>query len=333
MMYKVLIVDDEKLMQEALRVMVSKVEGFEVAGCVSSGEEAVEVCSREKIHVVFMDIMMPGIPGIDASKEIYAKDPSVTIYIISAYSNFEFAREALSAKVRDYISKPVSFSIIAKLLENYQQSQQIEQTHLGLLLGALKKYKYNIIIPQIPGIVQKVFEQEARNKSSIYNRFMQIGQGVVRALDPVNEQTVNLEEQFPINDLFGRERYSWTFWLLDVIDYAFRRVATTKCEHLQKVFAFIDDNVGENINLSQVSEKCSISQSYLSRLFKQYLGVSVMEYIHLRKLRQAKMYFAFTDMGMADIAYRLGYNESSYFSKVFKKYEGITPQQYKNSIN
>ena len=66
-MYRVLIVDDEKLMRDALRAMVSQVEGFQIAACVGSGEEAVEICAREEIHVVFMDIMMPGISGVEAS--------------------------------------------------------------------------------------------------------------------------------------------------------------------------------------------------------------------------------------------------------------------------
>ena len=69
-MYRVLIVDDEKLMREALRAMVTQVEGFQVAACVESGEEAVELCAEEDIHIVLMDIMMPGISGIEASKAI-----------------------------------------------------------------------------------------------------------------------------------------------------------------------------------------------------------------------------------------------------------------------
>lgn len=332
MMYKVLIVDDEKLMQRALEAMVSRVKGFSVIGCANSGEEAVEFCSREKVHVVFMDIMMPGISGIDASKLIYAKDPSVTIYIISAYSNFEFAREALSAKVRDYISKPVSFSIVAEILEGYRQSQQAEETYLGLLLSTLEKREYRTIYPLISDVVQKVFEQESNNKGSIRNRFSQIGQGICTAVNPAGDN-INFEEQFPVNDVFGRERDSWTFWMCDVMDFAFCKAAILKCDHLEKVFDYINQRIKESINLSQVSEACSISQSYLSKLFKQHLGISVMEYIHLRKLKDAKMYFTFTDMSMTDIAYRMGYNEGSYFSKVFKKYEGITPQQYKAKIS
>ena len=332
-MYRVLIVDDEKLMRDALRAMVSQVDGFQIAACVGSGEEAVEICAREEIHVVFMDIMMPGISGVEASKAIYEQNPSTTIYIISAYSNFAFAQAALSAKVRDYISKPVSFSMIAQLLEGYRQLQSEEENQVRQLRQALENRQYVQLSELVSRTVDKIFLQEGNDKSSIHNRFLQIGREVLGSLDPVGDQEMGIEERFPMNQVFGRESISWMFWLYDVMDYAFRQLAISKCNYMQAVFELLDSKIKENISLVMISQTCNISQSYLSRLFRQNLGISVMDYIHLRKLKHAKMYLAFTDMSMTDIAFRMGYNEGSYFSKVFKKYEGITPQQYKKKVN
>lgn len=52
----------------------------------------------------------------------------------------------------------------------------------------------------------------------------------------------------------------------------------------------------------------------------------------MKKMHLAKGYFYFTEDSIADVAFRLGYNESSYFSKVFKKYEKMTVKEYKNKI-
>ncbi|NRZ86006.1 YesN/AraC family two-component response regulator [Clostridium beijerinckii] len=79
-MYGVLIADDEPLMRASLKVMISKVEGFEVLYSVGSGEQAVEICKNNKIDIVFMDIMMPGESGIESSKKIYTINPSTTIF-------------------------------------------------------------------------------------------------------------------------------------------------------------------------------------------------------------------------------------------------------------
>lgn len=332
-MYRVLIVDDEALMREALRLLVSRVEGFVVAGCVSSGEEALEICAQEKIHIVFMDLIMPGICGVDASKEIYRIDPTITIYIISAFHRFDFAREALKAKIRDYISKPVSYQIIANLLEGYRQEQGEEEDQRDLLLSVLHERQYGKISSVVPAVVRKIFREESKHQDRIRNRFAQIAQDVLRMVNPIDAATINLDEMFPVNDVFGRERISWVFWLSDIMDYAFRQAITKKYAHLQTVFQLIDLRLKENLGLNMISNACNISQSYLSKLFKQYMGVSVMDYIHMRKIKQAKMYFAFTSMNTTDIGYHMGYNESSYFSKVFKKYEGMTPQQYKKAVS
>ena len=60
-----------------------------------------------------------------------------------------------------------------------------------------------------------------------------------------------------------------------------------------------------------------------------HFGLSVTDYIHLRKIQEAKSLILFSNKTMTDIAYELSYNESTYFSKVFKKYEGITIQKFK----
>ena len=85
----------------------------------------------------------------------------------------------------------------------------------------------------------------------------------------------------------------------------------------------------EKLTLSLLVERCSISQSYLSRLFRDCFQLSVTDYIHLRKLHLAKKYILYERKPVGDIGFLLGYNEYTYFSKVFKKYEGMTIQEYK----
>jgi len=332
-MYKVLIVDDEKLMRDALRVMVNKIENFFVADCVGTGEEAVEICKREKIHIVLMDIMMPGISGIEASKEIYATDPAVAIYIISSHTNFEYAREALNAKIREYISKPVSFSMIARLLNHFNDQQGVEETQLNMLFQILKNRQYGQLNAAIPGIVEKVFQQQDfLQQGDKRDYFLTIAGKIIKRVMPVDGQAIDIEERFPINEAFKVANISWTLWLLDIMDFAFRQMAISKNEFLNVIFDHIDVRIEHDITLSTICKDCAISQSHLSRLFKKHLGVSVMEYIHLRKIKQAKMYLAYTGLPLKEIAYRVGYNEDSYFCKVFKKYEGMTPQQYKGTV-
>ena len=81
-----------------------------------------------------------------------------------------------------------------------------------------------------------------------------------------------------------------------------------------------------------IVQSCRISQSYVSRLFRTLFDVTVTDYIHLRKLLLSKRMMLTENCTAADAAYRLGYQESTYFSHVFKKYEGMTIQEFQRRI-
>lgn len=121
--------------------------------------------------------------------------------------------------------------------------------------------------------------------------------------------------------------------LVQSMDAVYRDQAIEKHPIFVEVFKFLDDHLLENIGLTEITQCCKLSQGYLSRIFKEAFGISVMAYIHMRKMSLAKWYFLKHQTSLTDAAYRLGYNESSYFSKVFKKYEHVTVLEYKKSLN
>ena len=122
------------------------------------------------------------------------------------------------------------------------------------------------------------------------------------------------------------------YWLIQIITEVFRQLCTMKYAHMNKVFQYIENNKNNEISLSELAEEAGISSGYLSRIFKKYYKISVVDYIHLRKLLQAKYYMATSEMNISDISFLLGYSEAGYFCKIFKKYEGQTPSAFhKNS--
>ena len=331
-MYKILIADDEQLMREALRIMIEKVPGFEVAFSVSNGEDAVELCRRENPDIVFMDIMMPGMSGIEASKRIYAGNPEITIYILSSYNHFDFAIEALKAKVKEYISKPVSSETICALLEKYSQSKQPDQAYLDLSLTLLKDRDFKKMYYQIPEIVRELYCSCGGNREQLEACADQLGQTIFNDIGHTPGYASGYKERFPRKALSLSQPESMEIWLFHVMNDVFQQASIRKYDLLKNVFSYMDSHIQEEIGLTQVIENCAVSQGYLSRIFKNSLQVSVMEYLHLRKLMLAKEYFLTTDLSVAEVAFRLGYNESGYFSKVFKKYENMTVYQYKKKI-
>ncbi|TCK88024.1 two-component system response regulator YesN [Natranaerovirga hydrolytica] len=332
-MYRVLIVDDEQLMREALNIMISKIDGFEVIGAVDNGEEAIQVCKNKAIDIVFMDIMMPGISGIEASKKICFHNPNITIFIVSAYTDFEFAREALKVKVKEYISKPVSFGKIRELLEDYKANNKDNTKPLDSLITLIKEKDFKKIYYDIPSIAETLYEFAEGDEKELKTMCEKMIHGLIEYMDYFSHSKVRVEDFFTTLNVDFKEKNSLVFWLYNVINFAIEQKSVKKYTLLENVFKYINDNIEKDIGLNEIVEECAVSQGYLSRIFKKQLNVSVMEYIHMRKLIRAKAYFTFSDVSIAEVAFQLGYNEGSYFSKVFKKYEKITAYQYKNKYS
>jgi ligand-binding sensor protein/AraC-like DNA-binding protein len=120
-------------------------------------------------------------------------------------------------------------------------------------------------------------------------------------------------------------------WMYQLMELGCQFYCTKAYPLMKDVFSYLEDHIDEDISLKDVVNHCQISQGYLSRILKKYYGISVMEYIHLRKLDSAKLDLMFTNDSMAEIAQRHGYASSSYFSKIFKKYEGVTCREYRQS--
>ncbi|WP_236892060.1 response regulator transcription factor [Clostridium beijerinckii] len=247
-MYGVLIADDEPLMRASLKVMISKVEGFEVLYSVGSGEQAVEICKNNKIDIVFMDIMMPGESGIESSKKIYTINPSTTIFIVSSYNSFDFAIEALKTKVKEYISKPVSFSQIEKLLSNYKDENQnvkseIEGNKYDSLLLIIKEKNYKKMYYEIPKIIDEMCSSKKSDTKLLREEFMQIGENLINSVQLLNKKPKKLNELFPMEEDLGNEKRFLEFWLFKVMNYVFQQNSIKKYSILNDVFSYIENNI------------------------------------------------------------------------------------------
>lgn len=102
---EVLIVDDQAPFRAVARRLVALVAGWRVAGEAESGEEAVAAAARLRPHVIVMDINLPGISGIEATRRILAGQPGVTVVLVSTYAAEDLPPDACSCGAAGYIRK------------------------------------------------------------------------------------------------------------------------------------------------------------------------------------------------------------------------------------
>jgi two-component system invasion response regulator UvrY len=102
---KVLIVDDQPPFRLAARTVIRRAEGFELVGEAASGEEAVERVAELQPALVLMDINMPGINGIEATRQIVASHPDVVVFLCSTYALADLPPDATTSGATAYVNK------------------------------------------------------------------------------------------------------------------------------------------------------------------------------------------------------------------------------------
>lgn len=128
-MYQILIVDDEQLMREYLQYNISILcPYFSVTGVASDGLEAVELLKKQTFHVVITDIKMPEMDGLKLAGYINTHFPKIKTIIISGYSEFNYAKQAIKYNVDDYLLKPLvddeMKEVLQKIHEEFIQDEQ-----------------------------------------------------------------------------------------------------------------------------------------------------------------------------------------------------------------
>jgi len=113
---RVLLVDDQRLMREGLRVLLELEPGMEVAGEASSGEEALASYAALQPDVVLMDVRMPGMDGVEATRRLCARWPTARVIILTTFDDDAYVFEGLRAGALGYLLKDVSGSELAKAI-------------------------------------------------------------------------------------------------------------------------------------------------------------------------------------------------------------------------
>src|ERR687889_2590226 len=102
---RILIADDHELVRDGIKHMLGYEEDLEVVGEASNGQEVVDQSRRLKPDLVLMDVRMPEMDGLEATRAIKAEQPYVSVLVVTTYENPDYLFEALKAGAAGYILK------------------------------------------------------------------------------------------------------------------------------------------------------------------------------------------------------------------------------------
>ena len=488
-MYQVMIVDDEEPVLDSFAfILNNNTTDFELCAKARSGTEAVRLIYEHSPDLVFMDIQMPGINGIDAIEQVRKSFPKTVFILATAYERFDIAQKAIPLGVFSYIVKPVSrqrlldeLSRVKNHLDSLREMElrRIEDTKLlkktkneetkrflcGLmwrnydeddwknflslfsvncergiiyLLEAagdisedIKLSNYEIIKDKIQfkffclstivaGRMLLFFpEEKSLSKLDFYlddiikklspYTFIQ-GKGGVYPLVSLHSSFLEAFQPFAIAsekedsyssglgrmklvcesiidtsdataealfedfwmEIFNKFSFSvalgkmvslftlvinridkqvlissnfnidpaeeimvlnsveeWQRWASQIFESLRQHIQLGKTQSyprpLTAAIVYIRENYQKPIQLSMVAEACNVTSSYLSRLFKEYLGTNFVDYINQFRLNKAIILLEGKKYSIKEVASLVGYQDPNYFSRIFRRHMGISP--------
>ena len=122
---KVVIADDQAAVREGLVTLLSTMTGIEVVGAAADGEEAVALVARTRPDVVLMDLRMPRVDGIEATRRISAEHPGTRVVVLTTYADDESIVHALRAGALGYLTKDAGRDHIRRAVEAAADGQAI----------------------------------------------------------------------------------------------------------------------------------------------------------------------------------------------------------------
>src|SRR5512138_1599947 len=104
---RVLIVDDHEIVREGLQTLLSEEPDFEVVGMTGDGAAAVALAEAKKPDVIVMDLVMPGLDGIEATRRIRNNNPDARVLVLTTFADDQRVREAIQADAIGYLLKDI----------------------------------------------------------------------------------------------------------------------------------------------------------------------------------------------------------------------------------
>jgi DNA-binding NarL/FixJ family response regulator len=114
---RVLVVDDQRVVREGLATIVAGFDHAEVVGLAADGVEAIQLASERDPDVVLMDLRMPRMDGVAATREIRARHPAIAVVVLTTYADDDSIMTALSAGAAGYLTKDAARDDIRRALE------------------------------------------------------------------------------------------------------------------------------------------------------------------------------------------------------------------------
>src|SRR5262245_19041589 len=163
----ILIIDDEEVLQDILTVLIRK-EGHTPL-TASTGEEGLAILEREEVDLVLLDLMLPGMRGMEVLREVRRRDPDQVVVVITAFSSIESAIEAMREGAFHYIPKPFKNEEVLLTIRKGLEQRRLTTENRSLKEQLRQRFAFDNIIGKSKPMQQvyELIQLAAPSKSNI----------------------------------------------------------------------------------------------------------------------------------------------------------------------
>lgn len=137
---KIIICDDQAVVRDGLEMLLTLEKDIEVIGTAQDGAEAVELVSANQPDIVLMDLKMPGMNGIEATRQIRAKYPEVKVLVLTTYDDDEWVFDAIRAGASGYLLKDTPREEVVKAIRGTVEGKSfVDPAVAGKLMGQVAR--------------------------------------------------------------------------------------------------------------------------------------------------------------------------------------------------
>lgn len=169
-MYKIVLVDDER---PTLDMLTNYIDWEKMSGCIvataRNGQSALEKIEALQPDIVFTDVKMPVMDGIELCKQVHARFPEIQIVFLSGYNEFEYAQAALQHGACGYLLKPVDPDDLTEMMKKVRKRCEDQKERKAFLLSTANEYMRELL--QIGGTLLSGLASEV---TSVYNRHLHL---------------------------------------------------------------------------------------------------------------------------------------------------------------
>jgi len=400
-MYNVVVVDDEMIVVDGLTSYFPWAdEGFQVVGGAASAEEALTLLDTHHVDVLLTDIAMPSMNGLELITRALAVNPALRSIILSGYSDFNYAVDAIRLGTVGYLVKPVDFDelrdALRKIADSLAREERPrlersvmlrEQFLVALVFGHFKSEqslrdqmdRAELSIPtNQPGVVIRCWFSASTDDPEPGGLLMGTldeglsehgeaflfasGAGeVVAVFFPGGEDHVpilrgvaeDIEKSVPTPCFIGvGSPFESLLGASESFVEAEKSLAYRNIEErrgiqffdvpppekpgglsVRTVQSYILEHLNESLSLVKLADVAFIHPNYLSRLFRERTGETVMDYVTRIRMERACTLLRDPARNITDVSKAVGFTNPRHFSQVFKDNMKCTPTEYRNSVS